>query len=276
MCTYNAERFIDPTLKSIVNQTYDNIEVLILDNNSSDDTVEKISQYDDSRIQMYTKSENLGPYRGLNYLIKRANGKYIAIQDHDDIWHEQKIELQVDFLENHDQYVGCGAESIKLYENQNKIAISKDSNTGEDSGSVSHTTLMFRNDQYYYDTSIKYKTDLYFMEGILCDGEKKLYTLPDPLNISLVRADNQNLSFAWTSGLPLNVINYYQRTGNTKRLFWGLLISLLPVSVAQRVKVAIFDYETLPVTHLAESEFTATYLAYIESYLDDAEQLTLE
>lgn len=269
LCTYNAESFIRPTLESVLNQTYENIEVLVLDNDSDDGTVAEVTSFDDERIRLFEQDENLGPYRGLNYLIDRADGDYVAVQDHDDLWHERKTELQVDLLEAYPEYVGAGGTTIKLFEAENRIAV-PESTVENPVTSVPHTTLIFRNDGYAYDPSVGYKTDLYFMEEILCADDRCLYQFEEPLHVSLVRADDGNLSFEWTAGLPGNVLEYYRRTGNRDRLLWGLLMTVLPVSAARRLKRVVFDYELEPLAALEENEFTRSYVRYVSAYSGEA------
>lgn len=105
LCTYNAENYIRATLESILCQSYTSIEILILDNNSKDITVEIIKSYKDTRIHLYPSEKNLGPYGGLNFLLEKAKGDYIAIQDHDDLWHPQKLAKQIAFLDNNHKYI---------------------------------------------------------------------------------------------------------------------------------------------------------------------------
>ena len=105
LCSYNAEVYIRATLQSLLAQTYTNIEILILDNNSKDTTVEIIKSYKDTRIRLYLSEKNLGPYGGLNFLLEQATGEYIAIQDHDDLWHPQKLAKQIVFLDKNHKYI---------------------------------------------------------------------------------------------------------------------------------------------------------------------------
>lgn len=268
LCTYNAESFIRPTVQSVLDQTFENLEILILDNDSDDQTVARIKSFQDNRICLFQKEMNLGPYRGLNYLIERTSGDYVAVQDHDDIWHERKIELQINCLESNPEYVGVGGKTIKYFEGKNKVSL-PEVGVNNPLESVPHTTLMFRNDGYFYDPSVGYKTDLYFMEETLCADGPVLYQLDKPLHISFVRADSQNLSFKWTAGVPWNVLDYYRRTGNVKRLLWGLLMSMLPISIAQRFKRYLFGYNLKPVSILEEDEFTKSYTKYLSVYSNE-------
>ena len=118
ICAYNAQKFIEATIRSVMAQTYRNIEILVLDNNSSDGTVAILEglKRQEARLRLYGGKKNLGAYGGLNYLLERAAGTYIAIQDHDDLWHPDKIARQVEFLEKNHAYVGCGTAIINYYE----------------------------------------------------------------------------------------------------------------------------------------------------------------
>ena len=101
ICAYNAEKYIEATIRSVMTQTYRNLEILVLDNNSSDGTVGILEglKREEAETAALRREEELGAYGGLNYLLERAAGTYIAIQDHDDIWHPDKIARQVEFLE---------------------------------------------------------------------------------------------------------------------------------------------------------------------------------
>ena len=97
---YNAELFIADTLQSVLNQTYKNIEVLVVDDGSRDATariVEKFARRD-NRIKLYHQ-ENKGVAAARNFAISKASGEYLAPIDSDDIWYPCKIEKQVTRLE---------------------------------------------------------------------------------------------------------------------------------------------------------------------------------
>ena len=115
---YNPGEYLRNTLKSCLNQSYENTEILLLDNKSSEDITQyfPIEPSNLKKIKLVKGKENLGPYRGLNRLLEDAKWEYIAIQDHDDIWHREKLEKQINFLENHQEYIGCGTNTIMYYE----------------------------------------------------------------------------------------------------------------------------------------------------------------
>ena len=94
---YNAENWIESSLKSIIEQSYNNIEILIVDGGSTDRTIDTINNIKDSRIKLFnTKIYSFT--KKLNYAITQATGTWIARMDADDICHPDRIKDQVNFL----------------------------------------------------------------------------------------------------------------------------------------------------------------------------------
>ncbi len=104
---YNAENFIERTLNSILNQTYKNLEVLVVDDGSQDRTAEIVKSFveKDSRVILLNQ-KNAGVAAARNLAIEKSRGEYIAPIDADDIWYPQKIEKQVQCMLEADQSVG--------------------------------------------------------------------------------------------------------------------------------------------------------------------------
>lgn len=97
--TYNHGRFIGEAIESVLNQTYPNFEIIIIDNYSEDNTEEVVTSYQDDRIK-YLKFKNHGIIAASrNHGIKRARGDFIAFLDSDDIWLPHKIEKQINLFE---------------------------------------------------------------------------------------------------------------------------------------------------------------------------------
>ena len=98
---YNAEGFIDECLESITRQTYTNLEILVLDDGSTDSTLKKLTEWKsrDSRISVSSR-ENKGLIKTLNELISKCRGRYIARMDADDIAAADRISNQVEHLKN--------------------------------------------------------------------------------------------------------------------------------------------------------------------------------
>lgn len=100
--SFNSEKFIAETIQSVQNQTYQNWEMIIVDDCSTDKTV-SIVEYianNDSRIKVYKLDKNSGTGIARNTALDKASGKYIAFLDADDLWKPQKLEIQINFLKN--------------------------------------------------------------------------------------------------------------------------------------------------------------------------------
>ena len=107
--TYNHERFIEHCIKSVIGQTYSNWEMLIIDDASSDKTIDIINQYskNDKRIKYLRHKENYGVYKlseSYNEVLNLSRGKFIAILEGDDLWPRDKLEKQLPFF-NEDEVV---------------------------------------------------------------------------------------------------------------------------------------------------------------------------
>ncbi|MEL6810838.1 MAG: glycosyltransferase family 2 protein [Bacteroidota bacterium] len=101
---FNAQSFIAQTLESIQNQTYSNWELIIVDDASGDDSVAIVlkAAQDDSRIRLVQHDENKGAAHCRNRATELARGDYIAFLDSDDLWHPEKLEKQITFMQkNH-------------------------------------------------------------------------------------------------------------------------------------------------------------------------------
>jgi teichuronic acid biosynthesis glycosyltransferase TuaG len=97
--TYNSSKYIEDTIKSIISQTYENWELLITDDCSTDETVEIIKKYIllDSRIKVYRFDKNSGSALARNNSIKFSKGVFLAFCDSDDLWDKDKLESHVRF-----------------------------------------------------------------------------------------------------------------------------------------------------------------------------------
>lgn len=93
---YNAEKYIAETLQSVFDQTYDNYEVVVVDDGSRDGTLRLLQRYG-PKIRVFSKP-NGGPASARNLAIQNSDGELIAFLDSDDIWFKDKLEVQVQFL----------------------------------------------------------------------------------------------------------------------------------------------------------------------------------
>lgn len=102
MPSYNSERFIAESIRSVLAQTYGNWELIVIDDRSSDGTAEIASELaeDDPRIRVLVNEENSGAARTRNRALREARGEWVAFLDSDDLWDSGKLQTQLDFMEN--------------------------------------------------------------------------------------------------------------------------------------------------------------------------------
>lgn len=116
MAAYNSERFIGEAIESILDQSYDNFELIIVNDCSKDNTWNIIKSYSktDRRIKIFQNKKNLGGCKTLNKGMLLGKGKYLAVMDNDDISYSRRLEKQVNLLEKNPKIgiVGGGIEII--------------------------------------------------------------------------------------------------------------------------------------------------------------------
>ena len=103
LCTYNGEAYLREQLDSIVDQSYPAIELIAVDDCSSDNTLKILEEYAAKYpyIQVFVNPQNLGYIRNFEKALRLCNGDFIALSDQDDIWDLRKIEKQVKAIGNH-------------------------------------------------------------------------------------------------------------------------------------------------------------------------------
>ncbi|AFY80532.1 glycosyltransferase family 2 protein [Oscillatoria acuminata] len=94
---YNAEKFIKETINSVLNQTFRDFELIVINDGSTDGTLEVVSTFSDSRIQVFSYP-NSGPQKSRNRGIDHAKGEYLSFLDADDLWTPDKLERQLQAL----------------------------------------------------------------------------------------------------------------------------------------------------------------------------------
>lgn len=126
MSVYNGEKFVAETIESVLNQTYSNIEVIIVDDCSKDGSRQIIEKYQkkDRRVRTILMDRNSNVCVACNRAFANATGKYVAVIGHDDIWGADKIEKQITFLEEHPD-VGICFTWIEVL-GENGVLISKE------------------------------------------------------------------------------------------------------------------------------------------------------
>ena len=100
MPSYNTGGYIKNSIESVLAQTYENWELIIVDDCSTDDTDSIVGQFSDKRIRYLKNKKNSGAAISRNYALREAKGRWIAFLDSDDLWLPEKLEKQIAFMEN--------------------------------------------------------------------------------------------------------------------------------------------------------------------------------
>jgi len=96
MPVYNGEKYLAEAIESVLNQTFADFELLIIDDCSSDNSVEIIQSYNDNRLKLIINEENIGQSSTMNKAIELAEGKYIARLDQDDLSYKNRLQVQLE------------------------------------------------------------------------------------------------------------------------------------------------------------------------------------
>ena len=126
MTSYNHENFVSQAIESVLKQTYKNLEFIIVDDGSADQTASIIQQYarQDSRIKFHAFSQNKGASIAFEKALQHAKGKYVAIINSDDEWVLNKLEKQFHFLEAHKE-IGAVFSRVQAI-NEQGLAMEKE------------------------------------------------------------------------------------------------------------------------------------------------------
>ena len=103
MSVYNAETTVAKSIESLIGQTYENLEILLVDDSSTDKTFNICKEYENNfkNIYLFRNKNNLGLTKNLNFLINKSSGEFLARQDSDDISEPSRIEKQINFIEKY-------------------------------------------------------------------------------------------------------------------------------------------------------------------------------
>jgi glycosyltransferase involved in cell wall biosynthesis len=120
MSVYNGEKYLREAIESILNQTITDFEFIIVNDGSTDKSLEIIQSFDDERIKIINNEKNIGLTTSLNKALKEAKGEYIARQDADDISLPNRFEEQLKYFEKHSEVVLLGTMAY-LIDKKEKI-----------------------------------------------------------------------------------------------------------------------------------------------------------
>ena len=125
MSVYNGGKYLRESIDSILNQTFNNFELILVDDKSTDNTKQIIETYKDRRIKVIENNKNIGLTKSLNKAIKQSKGKYIARMDADDISHQDRLKEQYNFMEKSPDISIAGSFMNIINESGEIISINK-------------------------------------------------------------------------------------------------------------------------------------------------------
>ena len=180
MSTYNRANYIAEAIDSVLMQTFKDFEFIIINDGSTDETSNILKKYKDERIIVYTNSKNCGctfNYHNENNLV---NSKYIAHIDDDDIWLQDKLKIQYEYMENHPEIAMSGTfietfgenkrPSWVFYTNPSDIAFSMNLYNPICHSSVIYRKNFIKEKQINYDITKRCAQDFDFYKQIILKG----------------------------------------------------------------------------------------------------------
>ncbi|NEU06807.1 glycosyltransferase [Flavihumibacter sp. R14] len=161
MPVYNCGDYVAEAIQSILNQTFGDFELIIIDDQSTDHTREVVASFDDPRIRLIVKPKNSGYSISLNMGLELARGRFIARMDGDDISAGERFEKQVCFLNQNPQIAVCGTW-FKIISTEEKIRYPTSHEAIKvallDYCVIGHPTVMFRK-SFLEANDLRYNTD---------------------------------------------------------------------------------------------------------------------
>lgn len=194
MPAYNAENHIKKSIQSVINQTYTNWELIIADDNSTDQTVDRIEQFNDSRIRIIKLHTNSGAAVARNNAIEKAHGNYLAFLDSDDLWHPEKLKKQLNFMKEN-KILFSSTMYANIDENNHILDITVNYKQLDYKGVLKHcpgnSTVMYNVEELgkYYIPDIKKRNDFVMWLRVI-KGANILHGLPEVLTYYQVRRDS--------------------------------------------------------------------------------------
>lgn len=232
--TYNEEKYILEAIDSILTQSYSNMEIIIVDDASTDRTVEIIRGINDPRIRLYENSVNRKLAHNLNFAISVAQGDYIARMDADDVSRKDRIKTQVSYMEKH-QDIDVLASFAKTFGDSSITKKSPSSHSDIHAtllftNPICHPTVMFRKRtmDYRYDENCAAGQDYELWARIV--GSKKFHVLDRVLlNYRVIQRQRkaEYLQKQKHSALKAREYLYYQLFSREEEECWKMFLSLI-------------------------------------------------
>ncbi|MCI9176146.1 MAG: glycosyltransferase [Lachnospiraceae bacterium] len=247
---YNNAEYIEETIQSVLEQTYQNIELIVVDDNSTDDTVKVLESIGDERLKLYRNQENLGMVGNWNRCLELASGEYVKLICADDIIAKDAIEKEARAMRKH--------PSVNLVESDTELVDINGKKTGEfhrypkrglvDGKKIAKASLMIQN--FFgapvnnlirrsilkktggFDKTFTYILDFDMWVRISCTGD--VYIIHEPLNSFRIRNDSNT---GMMIGKRRDVYNAEQRRLLEKHRRAGIVkLSVLDIQISMMIR----------------------------------------
>ncbi len=226
MPLYNAEKYVKKTIHSILNQTYRDFELIIVDDCSTDNSVQVVESIQDNRIKLFCNEKNMGIAYTRNRALENSNGKYIAIMDDDDISPEYRFEVAIQFMENNPHIDVVGGNTCIIDENDTVVGIFPQAIRNPKLvkaqlmlGNIFGNSTALVRREFIEKHHIRYKDNMYGAEDYQFWAECSLYgdiSACDNIMLYWRRYDNETKKKRGSverkkviSGIQKNLIDYY-------------------------------------------------------------------
>ena len=210
MPSYNHEKYISDAIESVLNQSFKDIELIITDDSSKDNSKEIIRYYEkkDNRVLVFFHNENRGIARTMNEGIEKANGKFLSLFSSDDLWVKDKLKKQLKILQENENCIvwsdglivdDQGNPTGELFtQRHGALKRKKSGNIFEEllkGNYICGQSIIFKKKNIKnikYDEKLKYLNDYKFMVDLARRHE--FYFIPEPLVIYRIHGENSILS----------------------------------------------------------------------------------
>jgi glycosyltransferase involved in cell wall biosynthesis len=226
MPAYNCADFIGETIKSVISQTYQNWELIIVDDFSTDDTGNVVFEFmkKDHRINYFKLKHNSGAAVARNEAIKLSKGKYLAFLDSDDIWFPEKLTKQIDFMKKNN-YGFTSTSYTKIDENGSSLNRTINAKYKQDYNSLlkfcpGNSTVMYDAEKIgkILIPDIKKRND-YVMWLQVIKKEKYLYGMSEPLGSHRIRSEGISRKKSSLVGYHWKVYRKIEKLTFTKSVY---------------------------------------------------------